>query len=204
MGRHAAVRHRAGHRWLSCGSVRVRALLSLGLVALLGMGGTFAYWSDTATISGTTIKAGNLDLKVNGQDSVTGYASLNITNMVPGNTTAGVVTIKNAGSVPFTYSMSASASNGDTKALGAALAAKITGDSAVTGTSPNATCNGAALANTATTFGNNLISSASPRSLAVGSSETICIQAMLPANANTSLQGATTDITFTVTANQLQ
>jgi hypothetical protein len=36
-----------------------------------------------------------------------------------------------------------------------------------------------------------------PRLLAAGASETLCIQATLPTNASTTLQGATTNVTFT-------
>ena len=194
--------HRRPRRRLLA-STRFRALLGLGVVLVLAVGGSFAYWSDSTTISGTSITSGTIDLKVNGQDSVTGYASLNISTMVPGNTVAGVLTITNAGTAPFTYSMDATGTNADGKNLAGALVAKVTGAGSVTGTSPSATCGGTTLSGTGTTFSANLISSATPRNLAAGGSETVCVQATLPTSASTSLQGATTGITFSVTANQL-
>ena len=67
-----------------------------------------------------------LDLKVNGQDSITGYTSLNITGMVPGNSVAAVLTINNAGTVPFTYTATSAATDPDGKALRNALTVKVT------------------------------------------------------------------------------
>ena len=85
--------------------------------------------------------------------------------------------------------------------LSGALTVKVTGDTAVSGTSPAITCNGTALTGTASTLGGltdtPLISTG--RQLAAGASETICIQVTLPANANTSLQGATSAVSFTFT-----
>lgn len=187
------------------GSVRARALLSLGVVLVVGSGGSFAYWSDSVTVSGTAITAGTIDLKVNSLDTVTGYTTMNIAAMVPGNSVAGVLTIKNAGTAPFTYYGDAAASNADGKGLGAALLVKVTGDALTTGSSPTVTCPGTPLTGTGSSFTSSLVgSSGTPRQLAAGASETICIQASLPATAASSLQGATTNVTFTFTANQLQ
>ncbi|MDX6325890.1 MAG: hypothetical protein QOK15_2244 [Nocardioidaceae bacterium] len=178
----------------------LRLLLSLGMVVGVGATGTFAAWTDSVTVSGTSISTGTIDLKVNGGDSVAGYAAMNISNMVPGNTTAGVLTVSNSGTAPLKYYVDALASNGDGKGLGAALTAKVTGDATVTGSAPSATCAGAALSPSGGSFGSNLLgSTASPRLLAAGASEKLCIQATLPSSATSALQGATTNITFTFT-----
>lgn len=183
--------------WLR--SVRVRAALALGTVLCVGTTSTLAYWTDSVEVSGTQIVTGTLDLTVNGADPLTGWAGLNLSNMVPGNSAAGVLTVRNAGTVPLTYYADATAS-GD---LGAALTVKITGDSATSGSGQTKTCAGTALPNTGTAFGPNLIgSSANPRSLNAGASQTICIQATLPAAAPTSLQGATTNVGFTFESRQ--
>lgn len=178
---------------------RVRGLLSLGLVAALGASGTLAYWTDSVTVSGTTISTGTIDLKVNGSNTVTGFTTMNLASMVPGNTTAAVLTISNTGTAPLRYSLDASASNADGKGLGAALTVKVTGDAATTGSAPSVTCAGTALAGTGTAFAADLVPAASPRQLAAGASETLCLQATLPSGASSSLQGATTDVTLTAT-----
>lgn len=177
----------------------VRALLSLGLVAAVGASGTLAYWTDSVTVSGTTLSAGTLDLRVNGSDTVTGFTTMNIATLVPGNTTAAVLTVTNNGTAPLRYSLDAAATNADGKGLGAALTVKITADAATTGSSPSVTCAGSALAGSGSAFAADLVPAASPRQLAAGASETLCVQATLPSNAASSLQGATTDVTFTAT-----
>ncbi len=48
--------------------------------------------------------------------------------MVPGDSTAGVVTVQNNGTAPLKYWVDASPSNDDGKGLGAALTVKVTGD----------------------------------------------------------------------------
>lgn len=199
--------HRAHRRTRACGwfrSLRVKALLSLGLVATISVGGSMAYWSDTATVTGVTLTAGTLDLKVNNVDNVTGYTAMNISNMVPGNSTAGVLTVRNAGTVPLTYTITSSGTNTDSKNLVGALVAKVTTDSVTTGTSPAVRCAGTAISSSGTSFTGGLVGSGIKRTLAAGSSETICIQATLPTNAAASLQGGTTNITFTLTADQIQ
>lgn len=176
----------------------VRALLSLGVVLSLGATGTYAYWTDSVTVTGTTISSGTIDLKVNNQDTVTNFTTMNVSTMVPGDSVAGVLTVNNAGTAPLRYHVNASPSNADGKGLGAALVVKVTGDSAVSGSGKTVTCNGTALVGSGVGFTANMLgSAASPRQLAAGASETICIQATLPTSASTTLQGALTNVTFT-------
>lgn len=178
----------------------VRALLSLGMVVGLGATGTYAYWTDQVPVSGTTITAGTIDLKVNNQNAVTDFTSMNVNTMVPGDSTAGVVTVTNSGTAPLKYWVDASASNADGKGLGAALTVRITGDSAVSGSGRAVTCAGAALSGSGTTFTTNLLGTPTTgRLLAAGQTESICIQATLPTNAASSLQAATTNVGFTFT-----
>ena len=181
-------------------STRLRAALALGTVLAVGATGTWAYWTDSATVGGITVSTGSLDLKLNGQDNLTGYTSLNISNMVPGNSVAAVITVQNAANLAFTYTATSSATNADGKNLAGALAVKVTGDATVTGTAPNQTCAGTALAGSGTTLGGSLIGTARP--LAGNASEPICVQLTLPTNAATTVQGATTNITLTFNATQ--
>ena len=184
-------------------SVRLRAAIALGAVLAVGVGGTYALWSDTVPVSGVDISTGTLDLKVNNLDSVPAYTDLNLSGMVPGNTVAGILTVRNAGTIPLTYYATAAATNADGKGLGAALVVKVTADSAVTGTAPNRTCAGSALATTGTSFAGNLAGTpAAQRPLAVGAAETLCVQATLPSTAASSLQGATTNVSLSFNASQ--
>src|SRR4051794_41173988 len=181
--------------------VTVRYLLSAGTVVGLSVTGTLAVWSDSVTVTGSTFSTGTIDLQVNNLDTVTGYTTMNLSNMVPGNSTAGVLTVKNNGTAPLKYYVDASASNADGKGLGATLVVKVTGDAATSGSSPSVTCAGTALASTGTTFAANLVSSTTPRLLNAGASETLCIQATLPSGATSTVAGATTNVGFTFNGN---
>ena len=186
-------------------NTRFQAVASLGLVLGAAATGTYAYWTDSATVSGSTISSGSIDLLVQGVDSTTTYTDLNFSAMVPGQSSAGVITVKNGGLSPLTYYVNGSASNGDGKGLGAALVVKVTGAATETASGTSSTCGGATLANTGTSFSGNLVgSTTTPRQLAVGESETLCVQATLPSGiTGTALQNASTAVSFAFTASQI-
>ncbi|HEY9267184.1 MAG TPA: TasA family protein, partial [Mycobacterium sp.] len=162
--------------------------------------GTYAYWTDTAPVSGVTISTGTLDLKINSADSLPSYTALNVSNMVPGNSSAAVLTVRNAGTAALTYYADSTASG----TLGSAFTVKVTADTATGGSGASKTCPGTALTNSGSSFGNNLIgSSANPRSLAASASESLCVQVTLPNGAASSLQGSSSNITLTFNAEQV-
>lgn len=160
--------------------------------------GTFAYWTEAVTVSGAAFTAGAIDLKANNLDTVTGYTSMNLSTMVPGNSMAGVLTIKNTGTAPLKYTAATTATNTDGKNLMGNLIVKVTGATSVTGSSPTMTCGGTTITGSQTTLNGSLISTA--RLLAAGASETVCVQVSLPAAASSTLQGATTNVVFTFNA----
>ena len=178
-------------------SVPLRAALSLGLVLGLGSAGTFAYWTDEATVTGLTITAGTLDLELqdDADDSVS-FTSLNISTMMPGQSVAGVLKVENVGNVGFTYTATTAVSN---STLAGALDLKVT-TGTVSGSSPSATCSGTQLSGTGTKLDQALVSTG--RTLAASASENLCIQVSMPSGAASSLQGASTTVTYTVTATQ--
>lgn len=175
-------------------SVRGRAVLSLGVVLCLGATGTLAAWTDNATIGGVTLTAGKIDLKVNDQDNITGYAALNASAMMPGNSTAAVMTVKNAGTVPLQWTLTSSGTDVTQGPLGmtAALDAKVTSGT-VAGSGSAATCTGTPIGSGQ--FSGTIVST--PRTLAAGASEKICVQATLNQDAPSSVQGGTANIVLT-------
>lgn len=181
-------------RWAS---VRLRAALSLGVVVSASVMGTHAYWTDSVSVLGATFSTGTLDLQVNNLDAAVDFSTISLAGMVPGNTTAGVLTVKNAGTVPLKYTATSAATNADGKGLGAALIAKVTGASATTGSGAARTCAGTTLTGTGTSLNGAIISTG--RTLAVGGTETICVQVTLSATAPSALQAATTTATLTFT-----
>lgn len=88
-----------------------RILVSLSVIAVVGaivVGGTVAFFSDTATSTGNTFTSGNLDLKlsnkhdINYGDSVT--ATWNVDKMAPGGTPyVSTLYMKNVGSIDADY-----------------------------------------------------------------------------------------------------
>jgi predicted ribosomally synthesized peptide with SipW-like signal peptide len=177
-------------------SARTRAALSLGLVLAVGSTGTFAYWTDDVTVNGTTFTAGTLDLQVNNLNSVTAYTTLNLATMVPGNSMAGTLVIKNNGDVPLKYTEATTTISPDSKNLAGNLTARVTLGTP-TGTSPAITCTGTAIAGSATTAIGAL--TIPKRQLDAKATETICVEVTLPAAAPNSVQGGKTDVTFTFT-----
>jgi len=186
-------------------SARTRAALSLGVVMAVGATGTFAYWTDDAVISGTSFTAGTLDLQVNNGNS---YATttLSMTGMVPGNTSAEVLTIKNNGTVPLKYTMSGGLTGTDAAAYGTAgsLLLTVVLNGTRSGTGNSSTCTGgttivAPVALTATP-GTAIIGVRRPTTaLAATATESLCFQVTLDPNAPSSLQGKTATATFTAT-----
>jgi predicted ribosomally synthesized peptide with SipW-like signal peptide len=183
-------------------SVRIRALLGLGVALGIGATGTFAYWTDDVTITGSSFTAGTLDLRVNDVD---GYATtmLSMPSMVPGNTSAEVLTVKNFGTAALKYSMVGGQTGTDATAYSAAAALKlsIVSGGAKNGTGSSSTCTGGttivnavALTGTTTTL---IIPKRGP--LATTGTEALCFQVTFDAAAPTALQGTTATATFTVT-----
>jgi predicted ribosomally synthesized peptide with SipW-like signal peptide len=86
-----------------------KILLSLGVIAIVAVGAigaTRAYFSDTATVSGSTITAGTLDLKVDSnlsggtQEWSDGFSSpVTFANLAPGFSQSQTVDIQKQGSV---------------------------------------------------------------------------------------------------------
>jgi predicted ribosomally synthesized peptide with SipW-like signal peptide len=186
-------------------STRVRAALSLGVVGALAASGTFALWNDSVTVTGTQISTGSIDLVVNGDtDDAVAFATLNVSGMLPNNTTAAVITVKNDGLSPLTY-YATQAITGTTFPA-ATMPVKITAASSTTGgPGLGGTCAGSAVAGTASGFvaGNFIGSVGSQRPLAPGVTETFCVQATLDSTADQALySGKTTNVDLTFTATQ--
>jgi len=73
--------------------------LTIAFMLLIGMGsiGTWAYFQDTETSTGNVFAAGTLDLKTNDFDGVT--QTLYASNLKPGDSVSGSITLENTGSV---------------------------------------------------------------------------------------------------------
>jgi predicted ribosomally synthesized peptide with SipW-like signal peptide len=183
----------------------VRTVLSLGIVAGALVTGTYAYWTDDVTITGTSFTAGTLDLQVNGSDSsTTTTLGMSSTPMVPGNSSAEVLTVRNNGTVPLKYTLTGGLGGTDAATFSAAGALKLTVVSGGTrsGSGNAATCTGGT-----TIYGPTALTNVTSTAIigtrrgpiAPSGTEALCFQVTFDANAASSLQGKTATATFTAT-----
>ncbi|MFC3964958.1 TasA family protein [Nocardia jiangsuensis] len=186
-------------------SARVRALLTLGIVFGLGTVGTLAAWSDSATATSGTFSIGSLDLRVDDVDELT-FPSLALTGMLPGESVAARLTVQNKGTIPLTYTMTA------TPAGAAALAAHLqvavypsgTASQATTNGMRTGTCSGTLLAQATLVPGGPTPLVSTPRPLAGSNgTEPLCLVVRLLTSAPVSVQNQTVSsvrFAFTATA----
>lgn len=126
MGSHSASRAPAARMWRAISSIPVRAALCLlGLAIAPAAVGTWAYWTDTATVSTGTISSGDLDLMVGeadgdqlgGQGGSWTHENLGVSDLLPGESNARRLTLTNAGTSPLLLTGTFSSSNNDLPGL---------------------------------------------------------------------------------------
>lgn len=173
---------------------RLRALLAIGPLVALSWAGAYAAFTDSVDAT-TSFSTGSVAIEANDQGGTIAFTSLSTSGMTPGTVTYAPLKISNAGSLAFRYTM-ASATSGS-----AALAGALTIGIKVVG---SGTCDAAAYAGSSTTayaqatgLGTAAIGA---RPLASGASEWLCFRVELPSTADNSLQGLTTNATFTFAA----
>jgi len=73
-------------------------LIVIGILALAINWGTYSYYSDTGTSSANAFTSGTMDLRLNGEDSVTATWK-SPSNWSPGKTVTGTISLTNVGNV---------------------------------------------------------------------------------------------------------
>jgi len=174
--------------------VRVRALLGLGIVAVLGTGGTWAYWSDAAPLQGVSLRTGTLSMAVGGATSAD--VGLSLSNLVPGLSAAAAVTVRNTGTVPFTYTLDSGFGSADADPSQDAvdLLDAVVATVAVGGTPDGDGCSAASGGTYSGTLADGsgsdpLIGPADAVTLRPGQAQTLCVAVALPLAAPISLEG---------------
>lgn len=173
-----------------------RAVASLGIVLGLGAIGTLAAWSDSATATSGVFSTGSVNLQLNGSSGpAVAFTTLTKTGMMPGDSVAATLPVKNNGTVSFSYTMAAVA----TTAPELAPSLKVT---VSTGTVNGTACSGGTVIanNTPLVSGGsaNLISTARP--LAAAATETLCFQVTLDPAVTTTAQNKTVNTSFNFNA----
>ena len=210
------VEHRARRRVL--GSRRVRALLSLGIVAGFGAVGTLAFWTDDATITSSSFSAGRLDVTLNDQlagaannGGTTSDATFTLADMIPGESIARTVKVGNAGTVGLTYT--AKAWNSGTLASGLRWTVVAGATAGNSGTLAAGNRTGTCTAGTTTATNVMLETTAGTATTVITPKRTItatapifenvCVIATLHSGAGNALQGTSASATFTFNGTQL-
>lgn len=181
-------------------SLKVRALLSLGGLSGVVWLGTFAAFSDSGTAD-ATFTAGTVDLLVAGEtDDAYSFTSLSMTDMKPGDVKYAPLTMRNDGSLNFTYGMSTGTSTSSGTNLAPALQVGV--KKVLTGTC-DATTFTASL-DSLVADGTALSSSTfSARALSAGTQEVLCFKVSFPSTgSDNTYQGMNTTATFTFSATQ--
>lgn len=201
MGRRKATRHGQA---VNETSIRVRALLSAGMVLGLGAVGTLAAWTDESTAT-ATFSAGTLDLKLRelpgGTLADSMSTSLTMTAMYPGVSKAAMVQVSNSGSVPLAYTLAGSYAAGllgQGGNLGAALRVGVYSGGTANNTGMTGSCTGERIGTADVALTTPLIPTA--RALAPAGTQDLCLLVSLPSDAATNLQGTSTTATFTFSA----
>lgn len=204
-GRHVAPR-RAVARRVRGGPWRPGIVALVGALGLVGGLGTQAYWNDQATVTGATVTSGTLDLLVDGvqgNPATYSWSSLSMTDMAPGESKAGTVTLSNAGTTPFTVAATATASGNLDPHVTARVV--LAGSATTDTTYPRQE----ACAGGTQTFNDTLGNSgktviASTSTLAAGATLVVCVSLTLATNAPNSMQGKSYTPVFTFTATQAE
>ena len=178
---------------------QVKAVLALGTLSGALWAGTFASFSDTQTAT-STFTTGTLDLRLNGDATTSyGFTTLSLSNIKPGDDVYAPLTVSNNGTLPYTYTMTSSATNPDGKSLKDQLQA---GARLVANTG---LCTSGGYAAGTTVIAAGSLSAAAistPRSVAAGSSEVLCFHVSLDVTTGNAYQGATTTSTMNFSASQ--
>lgn len=99
-----------GGSWFGRG--RTRALLCVGVLAALGAAGTYASWTDTASLTTGPLTSGAMDLQLETATAGIGAAGLGnnhtaleiaASNLTPSESKAFALSVRNVGNANFTY-----------------------------------------------------------------------------------------------------
>lgn len=181
--------------------IRARAVLAAGAALGLSAVMTFALFTDDGYVE-STFSTGTLDMSFDatqqGPATAPHTTTLGISNGKIGSTTIAPLTVNNDGSLPFTYAMSTTSSNGTASAtLIAGLKVSIATVAAA------GDCSAASFTTPIYSGLGLNAASLSGRAVAANSSEVLCFKVELPTGANdNAMKGLTTKATFAFLATQ--
>lgn len=183
-------------------SLRIKALLSLGILVGFGTVSTLASWTGqataTANVSTATVALG-VGASAGTATSTTYQMPITGSSLFPGASSGSTVTVKNTGSIAAPYAFQGRVIESGSGTLGAGLGVIVKTGATLSGTGSSVTCSGGTTLltkNAGAAFGG----ATTARPLASGASETLCVQYSLPLSAANALQGASTTIELEFTS----
>lgn len=180
-------------------SLKIRALLSLGPLSALVWAGTFAAFSDSGTAD-AAFDAGTVDLLISNEaDDAYNFAALSMSNMKPTDVVYAPLTIRNNGSLGFTYGMSTGTATTTSTSLAGALTVGVRAVAATCDAANYASSTDILVAD-GTALGSGSFAS---RALSSATEEILCFKVAFPSTVNdNTYQGMDTQATFTFSATQ--
>jgi hypothetical protein len=182
--------------------IRARAVLATGAVLGLGAILTFAAFTDDGYVA-STFTSGTVDISFDstaqGPIGAPYTTTLGISNGKIGSSTIAPLTVNNSGTLPFSYAMSTSASNGP------AATTLISGlRVSIASVATAAACDATSFASPIYSGTGLTAAALSSRTLLAGKSEVLCFKVDLPTGASdNAMQGLSTTAAFAFAATQL-
>lgn len=173
---------------------RARAILAIGPLVALSWAGAFSAFTDNVDVT-TSFSTGTVVIRADDQTGTVAFTSLTTSGMTPGTTRYAPLRISNGGTADFGYAMAAATSGSAPLAAALTIGVKVV---------PSATCTQTEYDASRTTVSAEAAglgaAAIASRPLASGTSEFLCFKVQLPSGASNTLQGLTTDATFSFTA----
>jgi len=171
-------------------------VFGLGVSSIGANASSLALFTDTESVAGNTFATGSIDLTASPASAAVGF-----TDMMPGDSVDGTITVTNDGASELRYAMTSSSTNADTKNLRDAITLEIRSE----GTSCAAFDGAVVFSSTlgAAAFGSTAAGNqVGDRTLSTGAAEDLCFRAALPSGTADSYESAATTATFTFEAEQ--
>ncbi|RII95491.1 hypothetical protein DZF95_00980 [Clavibacter michiganensis] len=170
--------------WMTTG-----LLTAVVVASLAATGGSYALWNGTASATAPAVSSGTSGLVITQQ------SALDASKLLPGQSVLGTFTAKNTGTVTLDVAVSARGASSNT-AFTNELSVRL----------GSVTSTGACVAGATTVSGRpgSVATGAAFARIQPGASSIVCVQVALDADAPQSVQGSTSQLTFTAVGTQVQ
>ncbi len=189
---------------------RLAGLVVIGLAAMtIGAASlSLALFTSAATVNGNSFTTGTVVIGTNPATALLSATALMPGDSVPSGTPGAPITVSNTGTAQLRYAISGTSTDADNLHLNTQLVLTVRQPDGNTGSSCTAMTGNVLFNGVVPTAGVNMVGDPTQgfqtgdRTLGGGTSETLCFKASLPIGTGNAFQGATSDYTFTFSAEQ--